>query len=103
MSDYVSLTLDDGSQVLLESAGTELVAPRSGEPSIVSADEAVGRLEAIAAATQQLCASLRSRLEPDEVQVEVGGGLSGESGWFFARSTAAGNLKVALTWTGPTT
>ena len=102
MSDFVSLTLDDGSQVLLESAGGGLVAPRSGEPSIVSADEAVVRLEAVAAATQQLCASLRSRLEQEDVQVEINGGLSGEAGWFFARSTAAGSLKVALTWTGPT-
>ena len=101
MSDFVSLTLDDGSQVLLESARTELVAPRCAEPGIVSADEAVRRLETIATATQQLCASLRNRLAPDDVHVEMGGGLSGESGWFFARSTAEGSLKVALTWTGP--
>lgn len=101
MADFVSLTLDDGSQVLLESARTELVAPRSAQPDIVSADEAVRRLEAIATATHQLCASLRSRLDPDEVHVEISGGLSGEAGWFFARSTAEGSLKVALTWTGP--
>lgn len=101
MPDFVRLTLDDGSQVLFQSAQGDLVALHRGAPDVESADDAVGRLETIAKAAQQMCASLRSQMAPDEVQLEIGVGLSAELGWFFAKTTADGSLKVTLTWKSP--
>jgi hypothetical protein len=96
VADFVSVTLDDGSEVLFESAESDLVALHGGEPEIVSAGT-VGRLAAIAEATGQLHKSLQA-LNPDELQLEIGVGLSGEVGWFFAKSSMEGSLKVTLTW-----
>jgi Trypsin-co-occurring domain 1 len=96
--DFVSLTLDDGSQVLFQSAESDLVARHTGKAKTVSADAAAGRLEAIAKGAQQMCARLRSEMAPDEVQLEIGLGVSGEVGWYFAKTTAEGSMKVTLTW-----
>jgi Trypsin-co-occurring domain 1 len=101
--DFVSLTLDDGSQVLFQSAESDLVSMHSGAADVVSADAAAGRLEEIAKGAQQMCASLRSQMAPDEVQLQIGVGLSAELGWFFAKTTAEGSLTVTLTWKGPAT
>ena len=99
MADFVSVTLEDGSEVLFESAESNLVALHGGAPEIVTAGT-VGRLAAIAEATGQLCESLKA-LEPDQLQLEIGVGLSGEVGWFFAKSSMEGSLKVTLTWKSP--
>jgi hypothetical protein len=96
VADFVSVTLDDGSEVLFESAESDLVALRTGEAEVVSAGT-VGRLVAIAEATGQLRESLVG-LDPDELKLEIGVGLSGEVGWFFAKSSLEGSLKVTLTW-----
>ena len=101
--DFVSLTLDDGSQVLFQSAESDLVSMHSGAADVVSADAATGRLEEIAKASQQMCASLRSQMAPDEVQLQIGVSMSAELGWFFAKTTAEGTLTVTLTWKGPAT
>src|ERR1035438_116928 len=101
--DFVSLTLDDGSQVLFQSAESDLISMHSGAADVVSADAAAGRLEEIAKGAQQMCASLRSQMAPDEVQLQIGVGLSAELGWFFAKTTAEGTLTVTLTWKGPST
>jgi hypothetical protein len=99
--DFVSMTLDDGSQVLFQSAESDLVAMHSGAMDVVPLDEAAGRLETIAKAAQQMCESLRTQMAPDEVQLEIGVAVSGEMGWVFAKTTAEGSLKVTLTWKAP--
>jgi hypothetical protein len=101
MPDFVSMTLDDGSQVLFQSEESDLVAVHSGAADVVPLDEAAGRLETIAKAAQQMCQSLRTQMAPDEVQLEMGVAVSGEMGWVFAKSTASGSLKVTLTWKAP--
>jgi hypothetical protein len=101
MPDFVSMTLDDGSQVLFQSEESDLVAMHSGAADVEPLDEAAGRLETIAKAAQQMCESLRTQMAPDEVQLEMGVAISGELGWVFAKSTASGSLKVTLTWKGP--
>jgi hypothetical protein len=101
MTAFVSVTLDDGTQVLFQSPTSDLVASHAGAAEVVSADGAVGRVEAIAKATQQMCASLRSHMAPDDLQLEIGVGISGEVGWFVAKSTAEASVKVTLTWKSP--
>ena len=96
MADFVSVTLEDGSEVLFESAESDLVALRGGAAEIVPAGT-VDRLAGIAEAAGQLRSSLKA-LDPDELKLEIGIGLSGEVGWFFAKSSMEGNLKVTLTW-----
>ncbi|WP_405910164.1 CU044_2847 family protein [Streptomyces sp. NBC_00828] len=98
VADFVSVTLADGTQVLFQTAESDLVEPRGARVRVESADGAGSRLETIAAAVEQVCAELRTRMSPDEVQLEIGVGLSGEVGWFFAKSAMDGSLKVTLTW-----
>jgi hypothetical protein len=44
---------------------------------------------------------LRSRLAPDEVDLEFGLKVSGEvNWWFFAKSQGEGTIKVTLKWAG---
>jgi Trypsin-co-occurring domain 1 len=68
---------------------------------VVAVEGAAGRLEGIAVAAEQVCAALRTRFKPSELQLELGVGLSGEVGWFFAKSAVEGSLKVTLTWKAP--
>jgi Trypsin-co-occurring domain 1 len=98
VAQFVSVTLGDGSQVLFQAAESDLVELRGGGAEVVAAEGAAGRLEGIAAAAEQVCAALRTRMKPDEVQLELGVGLSGEVGWFFAKSAMEGSLRVTLTW-----
>ena len=57
----------------------------------VAADAAAGRLEAIGVAAEQVYRSLRDRLQPDAVEMEIAVGLSAEVGWFVAKSAASGS------------
>lgn len=87
------------SVVLFEAAESDLVAPHGGAPEVREmADSAAGRLEAIAEAAEQVYRSVRDRLGPDTVEMEIAAGLSGEVGWFVAKSSVSGGLKLTLTW-----
>ena len=98
MADFVSVALADGSQVLFQTAESDLVELRGAGAEVVPAKGTAGRLEAIAAAAEQVCAALRTRMKPDEVQLEIGVGLSAEVGWFFAKSAMEGSLRLTLMW-----
>jgi hypothetical protein len=101
VADFVSVTLEDGTEVLFQSAESDLVRTHGGRPHVVAVETTASRLEAIAKAAQQLCESLRQELAPEELQLEIGVGLSGEVGWFFAKSSLEGSMKVTLTWKKP--
>lgn len=62
------------------------------------ADQAAGRLEAIGQAAERVYESLRERLGPDSIEMEIGVGLSAEVGWFVAKSSAEGSLTLKFTW-----
>ena len=56
---------------LFQSAESDLVTLHGGRPSVTDmADDAKGRLEAIAEAVEEVYLALRSRLQPDEVLSE---------------------------------
>jgi hypothetical protein len=101
MAEFVRFTLDDGSEVLFESAESDLVAPRGrGESDMVPGGRLTERLQGVAEAAEQVAESLRSRLAPDEVSLEFGLKVSGEVSWFFAKSQGEGTIKVTLKWAG---
>lgn len=94
VSKYVPVVLDDGTIVHFEEARSE---PSRGGPK-QSADVAVQSLGEIAQAATKLNETLKEKLQPDVLTLEIAIGLSAEVGWFFARSTAEGNLKLTLQW-----
>jgi hypothetical protein len=102
MAEFVKFTLDDGSEVFFESAESDLVQMRDGSADVADGGRLRGRLEAVAAAAEQVAESLRGRLAPDEVALEFGLKVSAEaSWWFFAKTGAEGTIKVTLTWKPP--
>jgi hypothetical protein len=58
----------------------------------------IHRIGAIASAAGEVCKDFRDKLKPDELEMEIGVGLSGEVGWFFAKSGLDASIKVTLTW-----
>jgi Trypsin-co-occurring domain 1 len=101
MPEFVRFTLDDGSQVLFESAEGDLVALHGGKPNVREGGRLTERLQAVAEAAEEVAGSLRSRLAPDEVSLEFGLKISGElNWWFFAKAQSEGTIKVTLKWAG---
>lgn len=101
MAEFLRVTLDDGTTVLFQNPEEDLVSRRGGPPEIEKVDPGLAGLESLAHAAAALCGSLRKRLSPDEVCVELGAGLSGEVGWFFAKSSLDASVKISLTWKKP--
>lgn len=97
MVDFLKVDLD-GTEVLIQSAESDLVRLHGGEPEVRKVEAAGDQLQTIAVAAERVAAKLREKLEPDELQLEVGVGLSGEVGWFFAKSQVEATLNVTLTW-----
>jgi hypothetical protein len=99
MAEFVRFTLDDGSEVMFESAESDLVAPRGGPPDVREGGRLTARLQGVAEAAEEVAGSLRSRLAPDEVSLEFGLKVSGEvNWWFFAKAAGEGTIKVTLKW-----
>jgi hypothetical protein len=103
VAEFVRFTLDDGSDVMFESAESDLVAQHGGPPDVREGGRLAERLQGVADAAEQVAGSLRSRLAPDEVSLEFGLKVSGEvNWWFFAKSAGEGTIKVTLRWAGDT-
>jgi len=100
MAEFVQFTLDDGSQVLFESAESDLVALHGGPPDVRDGGKLTAQLRGVAEAAEEVAGSLRARLVPDEVSLEFGLQVSGGVNWFFAKTQGQGSIKVTLTWAG---
>jgi hypothetical protein len=100
MAEFVQFTLDDGSQVLFESAESDLVALHGGAPEVRDGGKLTARLQGVAEAAEEVAGSLRSRLVPDEVSLEFGLKVSGGVNWFFAKAQGEGTIKVTVKWAG---
>ena len=96
-ASYERRTLDDGSDVLFESAESDLVALHGGPPEVRDGGRLTERLQE---AAEEVAGSLRSRLVPDEVSLEFGLKVSGGVNWFFAKAQGEGTIKVTLKWAG---
>jgi len=100
MAEFVRFTLDDGSEVLFESAESDLVALHGGPPEVRDGGKLTARLQGVAEAAEEVAGSLRARLVPDEVSLEFGLKVSGGVNWFFAKAQGEGTIKVTLKWAG---
>jgi hypothetical protein len=98
VTDFVTVVLDDGTEVVFQSAESDLVTPHGGPPVVERYEAAMDALGQMAQATQRVCASFAERTKPDELQLEIGVGLSGEVGWFFAKSGLESSMTLTLTW-----
>ena len=72
VAEFVRFTLDDGSEVLFESAESDLVAQHGGAPEVRDGGKLTARLQGVAEAAEEVAGSLRARLVPDEVSLEFG-------------------------------
>ena len=97
MAEFVRFTLDDGSEVLFESAESDLVALHGGPPDVRDGGKLTAQLQG---AAEEIAGSLRSRLVPDEVSLEFGLKVSGGVNWFFAKAQGEGTITVTLKWAG---
>src|SRR4051794_29415302 len=102
MAEFVRFTLDDGTEVLFESAEGDLVALHGGAPEVRDGGKLTARLQGVAEAAEEVAGSLRKRLVPDEVSLEFGLKVSGGVNWFFAKAQGEGTIKVTLKWAGNT-
>jgi Trypsin-co-occurring domain 1 len=100
MAEFVRFTLDDGSEVLFESAESDLVALHGGLPEVRDGGRLTARLQGVAEAAEEVAGSLRARLVPDEVSLEFGLQVSGGVNWFFAKAQGEGTIKVTVKWAG---
>ncbi len=101
MAELVKYELDDGTEVYFESAESDLVSLRGGEPEVAEGGALQGRLQGVARAAEEVSSSLRSRLAPDEVELQFGVKISGEvNWWFFAKNSGEATVQVTLKWTG---
>jgi hypothetical protein len=103
MAEFVKFVLDDGTEVIFESAESDLVAEHGGDAVVTDGGKLSARLGSVAEAASLVAGSLRSRLAPDEVALEFGLKVSGEMNWwFFAKAATEGTIKVTLTWSRDT-
>jgi len=100
MAEFVRFKLDNGSEVLFESAESDLVAQHGGVTEVRDGGKLTARLQAVAEAAEEVAGSLRARLVPDEVSLEFGLQVSGGVNWFFAKAQGEGTIKVTLKWAG---
>jgi len=99
MAEFVQFTLDDGAVVMFESAESDLVSLRGGEPDVAEGGMLTSRLRAVAQAAEEVATTLRSSLTPDEVCLQFGLKVSGEvNWWFFAKAQSEGTISVSLKW-----
>lgn len=98
VADFVKVVLDDGTEVVFQSAESDLVRPHGGPPVVERYEAAMDALGAMAHATHRVARSFAERMKPDELALEIGVGLSGEVGWFFAKSELEATLTMTLTW-----
>ena len=100
VAEFVRFTLDDGSEVMFESAESDLVALHGGPPDVCDGGKLTARLQGVAEAAEEVAGSLRARLVPDEVSLEFGLKVSGGVNWFFAKAQGEGTIKVTVKWAG---
>jgi hypothetical protein len=102
VADLVRYELDDGSAVLFESDGSDLVSLHGGDPEVKEGGPLAGRLSSVAKTAGQVAAAMRESVGPDELVLELGVKVAGEvNAWFFAKQQAEATIKITLSWKKP--
>lgn len=98
MTDFIELQLESGVEVIFESAEGSLVRQHGGEPVVERYEGAMRALNLMAETIAATAQSFREKIAPDEIELQVGIGLSGEVGWFFAKSALEASITMKATW-----
>jgi hypothetical protein len=98
VADFVEVVLDDGTVAVFQAAEGDLVAQHSGGAVVERYEAGTDAMISMAHATKRVCQAFLEAIEPDEVELEIGIGLSGQVGWFIAKSEIEATLKLTLTW-----
>lgn len=64
-------------------------------------DRGFAELEKMAQGADALAKTFRKWVTPDEIALELSVGLSGEVGWFFAKSKLEAVMTLSLKWNNP--
>lgn len=103
MVSFVRYTLEDGSEVLFESAESSLVELHGGRrrwPTVAGCRPGWSTCPPRPRRSRTRCGP---RLAPDEVELKFGLKVSGEvNWWFFAKNQAEGTIEVTLRWAAGT-
>jgi Trypsin-co-occurring domain 1 len=103
VAEFVRYRLDDGSEVVFETAESDLVSLRGGA-AVQDGGRLSERLSGVAKAAEQIAGELRSRMTPDELSLEFGIKVSGELNWWFlAKSQGETAIKITVKWTNKAT
>ena len=98
MSDFVEFKLDDGTPVLFETAESDLVRRHATDTEATEGGALGAKLAGAAATAEAVSQTLRQRLSPDELTLELGLKVSGQANWFVAKAATEGTVKVTLKW-----
>lgn len=98
---FAKIENEDGSVAVFELRNSAFISNNAGDSAVLK--PGIEQLEPLAVAVAGVAHSLRTKLSPDSLAVEVGIGLSAEVGWFIAKSQLEGSIKVTLTWKGDST
>lgn len=99
MADFVQFELEDGTPVLFETEESNLVRRHGGAGELSEGGALGEKLTGAAETAQAVSKTLRERLHPDELTLELGLKVSGQANWFVAKAQTEGNIKVTLKWT----
>lgn len=100
MSEIIRVDLGDGFQARVQStdyyaSGTTRGGGSASDPEL---SKEVTKLHDAVHATAHVAKSIRADLAPDRLELKVSLGLSGEVGWFFAKSAVDGVFELTLEW-----
>jgi hypothetical protein len=98
LADFVQFELEDGASVLFETADSDLVRRHSADAQPTEGGALGEKLVGAAETAQAVSETLRERLSPDELTLELGLKVSGQANWFVAKAQTEGNIKVTLKW-----
>lgn len=102
MAEFVRFELEDGTSVLVETEETGLVKRHGGDADPIEGGALGDKLVGAAETAEMVSKTLRQRLAPDELTLELGLKVSGQANWFVAKAQTEGNIKVTLKWKNDT-
>jgi hypothetical protein len=91
--NFATVDLGDGTIVAFESDGSV--------DALNFTDRGFDELEKMAKGAGALASTFRKWVTPDELSLELSVGLSGEVGWFFAKSKLDAVITLSATWNNP--
>lgn len=85
--------------MVFETTEHSLVSQRGGQAKLIDGGELEQRVAPIARTAEAIARGLREKLQPDEIEVNLGVKISGRVNWWFIASNAGeAAITVTLRW-----